>query len=98
MMHWALAHLHPATIANIVNYPLSHNIHTNRLFWRVDDDTLIGRFYLMHMLVIRPETTRVHHRLLLRLFVRAGDVPFGQGRGHHRFRRLSRRRDAAARA
>ncbi|HEY8277417.1 MAG TPA: hypothetical protein VIG52_10565, partial [Methyloceanibacter sp.] len=58
MMHWALAHLHPATIANTVNYPLSHNIHTNRLFWRVDADTLIGRFYLMHMLVIRPETTQ----------------------------------------
>src|SRR5690606_16992926 len=29
--------------------------HTNRLFWRVDNRTLIGRFYLMHMIAIRPE-------------------------------------------
>jgi hypothetical protein len=55
LMQWALSHLHPATVANIVNYPLSHNAHTNRLFWRVDENTLIGRFYLMHMIGIRPE-------------------------------------------
>ena len=56
MMGWALSHLHPATIANTVNYPIVHNDHTNRLFWRVDNKTLIGRFYLMHMIAIRPET------------------------------------------
>jgi hypothetical protein len=28
----------------------------NRLFWRVDDHRMIGRFYLMHMIVVRPET------------------------------------------
>jgi hypothetical protein len=43
------------TAANMVNFPLSHSTHTNRLFWRVDQDTLIGRFYLMHMICIRPE-------------------------------------------
>src|SRR5262249_5376261 len=26
-------------------------------FWRVDGDTLIGRFYLMHMICVRPELT-----------------------------------------
>lgn len=57
MLHWALSHLHPATIANTVNYPLIRNLHTNRLFWRVDGETLLGRFYLMHMLCIRPELT-----------------------------------------
>jgi hypothetical protein len=36
LMRWSLAHLHPATIANIVNFGLSHNAHVNRLFWRVD--------------------------------------------------------------
>jgi len=56
LMGWALTHLHPATVANTVNYPLIHNDHTNRLFWRVDNQTLIGRFYLMHMIAIRPET------------------------------------------
>ncbi len=55
LMRWALGCLHPATAANIVNYPICHNAHTNRLFWRVDDDTLIGRFYLLHMICIRPE-------------------------------------------
>jgi hypothetical protein len=55
LMSWALSHLHPATVANTVNYPITHNDHTNRLFWRVDNQTLIGRFYLMHMIAIRPE-------------------------------------------
>ncbi len=57
LMGWALHHLHPMTAANVVNFPLSHTAHTNRLFWRVDQDTLIGRFYLMHMICIRPEVT-----------------------------------------
>ena len=57
LLRWAFTHLHPATVANTVNYPLNRNIHTNRLFWRVDGETLLGRFYLMHMLCIRPELT-----------------------------------------
>src|SRR5947209_1817048 len=57
LLLWAFNHLHPATLANTVNLPLSHNKHTNRLFWRVDGNTLLARFYLMHMLCIRPETT-----------------------------------------
>jgi hypothetical protein len=28
----------------------------NRLFWRVNDHFIIGRFYLMHMIAVRPET------------------------------------------
>jgi hypothetical protein len=57
MMQWALNHLHPTTLANMVNIPFSHNSHTNRVFWRVDGATILGRFYLMHMLCVRPETT-----------------------------------------
>jgi hypothetical protein len=57
LMRWGLAHLHPVTIANTVNYPLNHNRHTNRLFWRVDGETLLGRFYLMHMITVRPENS-----------------------------------------
>jgi hypothetical protein len=57
LMRWALSYLHPATIANIVNIPLSHNSHTNRLFWRVDGSTVVGRFYLKHMICVRPELT-----------------------------------------
>jgi hypothetical protein len=57
MMQWALNHLHPSVLANTVNIPFSHNSHTNRLFWRVDGRTMLGRFYLMHMLCVRPEIT-----------------------------------------
>ncbi len=55
LMRWALGHLHPMTAANMANFPLCHSAHSNRLFWRVDENTLIGRFYLMHMICIRPE-------------------------------------------
>jgi hypothetical protein len=57
LLSWALGHLHSATTANIVNFKLTHNEHANRLFWRVDENTLIGRPYLMHMIGIRPEVT-----------------------------------------
>jgi 2-polyprenyl-3-methyl-5-hydroxy-6-metoxy-1,4-benzoquinol methylase len=55
LMRWALNNLHPVTLANVVNIPFSHNLQTNRLFWRVDSNTMLGRFYLMHMLCVRPE-------------------------------------------
>jgi 2-polyprenyl-3-methyl-5-hydroxy-6-metoxy-1,4-benzoquinol methylase len=55
LMQQALTCIHPATIANTVNLAISHNSHSNRLFWRVDQGTLIGRFFLLHMLCIRPE-------------------------------------------
>ena len=57
LMQWALNNLHPLVLANIVNLPFSHNTDSNRLFWRVDGNTMIGRFYLMHMLCVRPEVT-----------------------------------------
>jgi hypothetical protein len=55
LIAWSIEHLHPATVANMVNFRLSHNSHTNRLFWRVDENTLLGRFYLMHVVAVRPE-------------------------------------------
>src|SRR3974377_2317217 len=55
LIRWAIPHLHPLTVAHMVNFPVCHSIGSNRLFWRVDEDTLIGRFYLMHMICIRPE-------------------------------------------
>lgn len=57
LLAWSLSYLHPATTANIINFRLSHNAHTNRLLWRVDENTLIGRFYLIHPIGIRPEVT-----------------------------------------
>ena len=57
LMSWSLRYLHPVTTANTVNFPLTHAMHSNRLFWRVDTNTLIGRFFLLHMICIRPEVT-----------------------------------------
>jgi hypothetical protein len=56
LLGWSLRHLHLATIANFIDYGLSHNSYTDRLFWRVDEETIIGRFYLMHPIGVRPET------------------------------------------
>jgi hypothetical protein len=57
LVAWSLGYLHPATTANMVNVGLVHNAHTNRLLWRVDENTLIGRFYLIHPIGVRPEIT-----------------------------------------
>ena len=57
LMQWALNNLHPLVLANMVNLPFSHNTDSNRLFWRIDGNTILGRFYLMHMLCVRPEVT-----------------------------------------
>jgi len=57
LLRWTFQHLHPTTTASIVNGSLKHKEHTNRLFWRVDHNTLLGRFYLLHPIAIRPETT-----------------------------------------
>lgn len=53
----ALERLHPKTIANMADSPLSHNLDCNRLFWRAGPDALIGRFFLLHPICIRPERT-----------------------------------------
>jgi hypothetical protein len=55
LVQWSFQHLHPATLANVVNCGFTHNSHVNRLFWRVDGNTLIGRFYLLHLIAVRPE-------------------------------------------
>src|SRR5262245_38368504 len=54
---WALAHLPASTAAGIVNASLLHDSEATRMFWSVDDRTLLGRFYLLHMIAIRPELT-----------------------------------------
>jgi hypothetical protein len=54
-LQWSLDHLHPDTRRAIVNAGYRRADAANRLFWRVDDDTLLGRFYLLHMIGIRPD-------------------------------------------
>lgn len=53
----SLPALHRTTLANIVNQREWLEPDVNRLFWRVDERCLLGRFFLMHMIAIRPETT-----------------------------------------
>ena len=48
--------LHPITVSSLVNQEITHNYHANRFFYQEDSNLLIGRFYLLHMLCIKPET------------------------------------------
>ena len=51
----SLKALHRTTLTDIVHEGRSLKAETNRLFWRVDDHCMVGRFFLMHMIAIRPE-------------------------------------------
>ncbi len=60
LMHLAFANLHGTTKAATVAgtdrtaLPL-HLPDANRLFWTMGENSLLGRFYLMHMMAILPE-------------------------------------------
>lgn len=51
----SLANPHPTTVAKIVNQDLCHSTHPNQFFWRIDEQTLLGRYYLIFMLCLKPE-------------------------------------------
>src|SRR5262249_21698976 len=55
LLAFSFARLHPATIANTVNLGVTHNERPNRLFWRADGNTLLGRFFLAHVVAVMPE-------------------------------------------
>ncbi len=55
MVALSLAHPHPTTMAKIVNQTFCHSIHPNQFFWQVDKQTLLGRYYLIFMLCLKPE-------------------------------------------
>jgi hypothetical protein len=55
MVSLALPHPHPTTAAKIVNQDLCHVTHPNQFFWRIDKNTLLGRYYLIFMLCLKPE-------------------------------------------
>lgn len=50
-----MPHLHPTTLAKTINFKSYHTVHPNQLFWRVDESTLLGRYFLIFMLAIRPK-------------------------------------------
>jgi hypothetical protein len=51
----ALPHPHPTTVAKIVNQGFCHSSQPNQFFWRLDKQTLLGRYYLIFMLCLKPE-------------------------------------------
>lgn len=51
----SLPHLHPTTLGKVINFGDYHTIHPNQLFWKVNKDTLLGRYFLIFMLAIRPQ-------------------------------------------
>lgn len=55
LVRLALPHPHPTTTAKIVNQTFCHSVHPNQFFWQVDRHTLIGRYYLIFMLCLKPE-------------------------------------------
>ena len=57
LLSLGLSHMHGSTALDVVGNAVGHQRDQNRLFWRVDRNTLIGRFYLLHMIAIRPERT-----------------------------------------
>lgn len=57
LLNESFKHLHPIVFASMYSLNISHNYHVNRFYLRQDSKVLAGRFYLLHMLCIKPETT-----------------------------------------
>jgi hypothetical protein len=51
----ALRHPHITTISKTLNQNAFSSQYPNQLFWNVDEDTVLGRYYLMFMLSLKPE-------------------------------------------
>ncbi|MCR9191777.1 MAG: hypothetical protein NXI01_03870 [Gammaproteobacteria bacterium] len=49
-------HLHLMTVASLINHNIIRNYKLNRFFYRHYKELMLGRFYLLHMLCIKPET------------------------------------------
>lgn len=56
LVRLGLEALHPATQVCLAGEtaPALHDTRANRVFWRAGRDALVGRFYLLHMIAIRP--------------------------------------------
>ncbi len=51
----ALKNPHPTTMAKTVSEHRFHSIVPNQFYWSVDENTMVGRFYLIFMLCLKPE-------------------------------------------
>jgi hypothetical protein len=57
LMRLALDNLHPLMAAGLAGGGDRHDPDANRVFWRAENDALLGRHYLLHMAAIRPEVS-----------------------------------------
>jgi len=55
MARIALRYPHPTIIAKTVNQGTYRSLFHNQLYWQVDENTMLGRFFLLFMLCIKPE-------------------------------------------
>ncbi len=51
----SMPHPHATTVAKIRDQHSFHSTHPNQFFWQVDPHTLLGRYYLIFMLCLKPE-------------------------------------------
>lgn len=61
LLQESLQHLHPIVMASFYNQKIIHNYYVNRFFYPYNKNILVGRFYLLHMLCIKPEIT--HYKI-----------------------------------
>jgi len=55
MVGVALRYLHRMTVAKTMTQPFCSTRHPNQLFWQVGEHTVLGRYFLIFMLCLRPE-------------------------------------------
>lgn len=55
LVRTALDMLHPTFKAKTVNQDGPHTTLVNQFLWKVDENTMVGRFYLLFMLCVKPE-------------------------------------------
>lgn len=55
MLRLVMRRPHPTTVAKTLTQGLCHTVHPNQFFWQVDPHTLLGRYYLIFMLCLKPQ-------------------------------------------
>ncbi|MBT8621915.1 hypothetical protein [Polynucleobacter paneuropaeus] len=61
LVRLSLPHPHRTTMAKTMNQQVFYSTHPNQLFWQVDENTVLGKYYLIFMLCLKPE--RVMHEV-----------------------------------
>ena len=52
----AMPHPHATTVGKTLTQTSCHVTHPNQFFWQVDENTLLGRYFLIFMLCLKPES------------------------------------------